>query len=85
MFTLLALFACAGHPGVTAEVPAATVATETPPSTLGVSLHGDRLATPVPVPMTTRVLAMDGTPRDRSALLGKPTALWFYPAAGTPG
>ena len=27
----------------------------------------------------------DGTLRDRSALLGHPTVMWFFPFAGTPG
>ena len=47
------------------------------------ALHGTPVS--IPAPQFTQVLAQDGTPRDRSALLGKPTALWFYPAAGTPG
>ena len=27
----------------------------------------------------------DGTPREKADLLGKPTAMWFYPKAATVG
>ena len=48
------------------------------------TLHGVRPEAAKPLP-AFRAVAQDGAPRDRAALLGKPTALWFYPAANTPG
>jgi hypothetical protein len=51
---------------------------------LGGDLYGERPAAPVALPefvATNR----DGTPRGRADLLGGPTVVWFYPAAGTYG
>lgn len=45
---------------------------------------GQQPAAPVAAP-DFHATNRDGTPRDRSALLGHPTVLWFYPAAETPG
>lgn len=64
-----ALLACAGEPAIAPD---------------GTALHGARPEAATPLP-EFRALAQDGTPRGRDALLGKPTALWFYPAANTPG
>lgn len=66
---LLVVLACAGPVGAAA----------------GPSLHGDRIAEPIEAPDLSRVVSMDGSPRRRDALLGGPTALWFFPSAGTPG
>jgi hypothetical protein len=32
-----------------------------------------------------RAVNQAGVPRGRADLLGRPTVLWFFPAAGTPG
>lgn len=50
----------------------------------GATLHGTAPAAPIAAPEFAAT-GRDGTPRDRSALLGHPTVLWFYPAAGTGG
>ena len=50
----------------------------------GVILHGARPAAALPAPEFT-VRSQAGEPRTRADLVGRPTALWFYPMAGTPG
>jgi peroxiredoxin len=45
---------------------------------------GEPPATPVPAP-DFAATNMDGAARDREDLLGHPTVMWFYPAAGTAG
>ncbi|MBN1335034.1 MAG: redoxin domain-containing protein [Deltaproteobacteria bacterium] len=60
--------------------PGATPA-ETPE---GIALHGTRPAAPLQAP-EFQVQAQSGEPRTRADLLGRPTVLWFYPMAGTPG
>ncbi len=47
-------------------------------------LHGTPPSSPKPVP-TFMVLNRDGTMRTQADLLGHPTVMWFYPAAGTAG
>lgn len=47
-------------------------------------LYGERPLETVPAP-TFVATNRDGAPRDREALLGAPTAMWFYPAAATSG
>lgn len=42
-------------------------------------------ASPVAKPAFDKVLGFDGEPRSPDQLLGKPTVIWFYPAAMTPG
>jgi hypothetical protein len=89
---IVPLFAC-----VQDEAPADSVAdtssttdTATPPDDTGgdttapPGLHGtvpdEAIAAPEFVATSER-----GELRDRDALLGHPTVLWFYPAAGTLG
>lgn len=48
------------------------------------SSHGVHPAAPVPAPVFS-VVNQDGQPRTQQDLLGKPTVLWFYPAAATYG
>lgn len=48
------------------------------------SLRGEQLAPPIVVPEFAAV-SHDGAPRSRADLLGHPTVMWFFPAAGTPG
>jgi cytochrome oxidase Cu insertion factor (SCO1/SenC/PrrC family) len=70
----LLVFLLACHPGA----PVESASTDTP------ALLGARPAAPVPAPEFTAV-AHDGTPRTKADLLGHPTVMWFFPAAGTPG
>ena len=53
------------------------------PATAG-GLHGVRPPTPLPAPTFTAT-SQAGEPRGPADLLGRPTVLWFYPMAGTPG
>lgn len=69
---LLALLACGGNKGIPAT------------SEDGVALHGTRPAQPVELPELAAVNHL-AQARTRADLLGKPTVLWFFPAAGTPG
>ena len=71
-FALLALLACGGNKSAPA------------PSEAGPALHGTRPAQPVELPEFAAVNHL-GEARTRADLLGKPTVLWFFPAAGTPG
>lgn len=48
-------------------------------------LYGTAPATDVPLPAFAGVFGMDGASRTPADLLGHPTVLWFYPAAGTGG
>lgn len=50
----------------------------------GADLHGQPPKTPVPAPEFVAI-NRDGSSRSRENLLGQPTVLWFYPAAGTGG
>jgi hypothetical protein len=47
-------------------------------------LHGTPPLSPKPVP-TFSVVNRDGTMRTQADLIGHPTVIWFYPAAGTAG
>jgi len=64
-----------------APAPGAATPGASPPA--APTLHGDRVE--LALPEFSDVVASDGSPRSRDALLGQSTALWFYPAAGTPG
>ncbi len=48
------------------------------------NLHGDAPEAVIPAP-EFEATNYDGTLRDRTALLGHPTVMWFFPFAGTPG
>ncbi|MCB9674164.1 MAG: peroxiredoxin [Alphaproteobacteria bacterium] len=48
-------------------------------------LHGTRPPEARPLIPAFRATAHDGTPRDQADLLGKPTVMWFFPAANTSG
>ena len=47
-------------------------------------LAGVAPATPLSIPEFSAV-NQDGAPRSRDDLLGHPTVVWYFPAAGTPG
>lgn len=49
-----------------------------------VSLHGSPPSEAVPLPEFTAT-NRDGSARGPSDLVGHPTVMWFYPAAGTAG
>ena len=48
------------------------------------SLHGKRPSSPKPI-VDFAALNYDNSARTKSDLLGKPTVLWFFPFANTPG
>jgi hypothetical protein len=58
--------------------------TDTGTMVLPDGLHGTPPDSPLAAPEFTAT-AMDGTPRSQPDLVGHPTVLWFYPAAGTGG
>ena len=47
-------------------------------------LNGTLITDGIPAP-EFQVLNQDGLERTKTDLLGKPTVIWFYPAANTPG
>lgn len=49
------------------------------------AVAGTRPDEPRPAPDFEGVLAHDGNVRTRADLVGRPTVLWFYPMAATPG
>ncbi len=73
-FLVLLLLAC--RPDGPVETPVAAAAES--------ALHGVAPAAPVPLPEFAAV-SHDGSPRSRADLVGHPTVVWFFPAAGTPG
>ena len=50
----------------------------------GASYNGCFPDASIPVP-EFRAINRDGAARDREELLGHPSVMWFFPAAGTPG
>lgn len=81
MWLLLLSLACSER--APAEPPTATASpAEAAPAP---ALAGTRVDPPQPPPAFEKVVAMDGTPRRPEDLRGRPTAVWFYPMAGTPG
>jgi len=68
---------------VTPTVTTPTVTTTT--GGLPTGLNGEIPTTPLSVPTFSQVLAMDGTARSSADLIGRPTVMWFYPAAFTGG
>lgn len=49
------------------------------------SFNGTVPTSPLPPPSFVAVTNRDGTPRTPADLVGRPTAMWFYPAANTGG
>jgi cytochrome oxidase Cu insertion factor (SCO1/SenC/PrrC family) len=70
VIALFSLLAC--HP---ASPPAAEAVA---------NLNGLRPSAPLEVPDFSAI-NQDGVARSKADLLGHPTAVWFFPAAGTPG
>ena len=48
-------------------------------------LNGEEVDPRLAAPTFERVLASDGSARTQADLMGHPTVIWFYPAAGTYG
>lgn len=48
-------------------------------------LNGEEVDPRLPAPSFDKVLASDGSARTQADLMGHPTVIWFYPAAGTYG
>jgi hypothetical protein len=59
--------------------------TDTDPGTLPTGLNGDVPAQALPPPDFSQVVARNGTLASPADLVGRPTVLWFYPAAFTGG
>jgi cytochrome oxidase Cu insertion factor (SCO1/SenC/PrrC family) len=72
----LLVFLLACHNG--APVESASPPGEAP------ALMGARPAAPIAAPEFAAV-SHDGSPRSKADLVGHPTVVWFFPAAGTPG
>jgi hypothetical protein len=89
MITFLMVVACGGKGVDTAVVgadsaSADTSSTVTDTAALESELYGERPGAPVALPdfvATNR----DGTVRGPADVRGRPTVMWFYPAAGTYG
>ncbi len=90
------LVACSGDPvGVEPTVGATPpTPTNTPPvsttdtgqkPTGPLELHGTVPAVALAAPVFTEVVNLDVTLRSQADLIGHPTVMWFYPAAGTGG
>lgn len=77
--TLLTFLACSNkHPNPNASV---VVDDETIDQS---QLNGTLIEDSIPAPDFV-ALNHDGAERTREDLMGKPTVIWFYPAANTPG
>ena len=57
---------------------------EPTPTEAPAALLGTPPASPVAAPEFAAV-AHDGSARSKADLIGHPTVVWFFPAAGTPG
>lgn len=88
---LLLSAACAARHAPTDTPPGDTPTDSSGPDSPGTDspgedqeLYGTPPSEPRPAP-EFEALNRDGTPRGRDDLLGHPTVLWFFPAAGTYG
>jgi hypothetical protein len=80
------MWACGGPsdaPGAQTPTASETGPADTAAGTDG--LYGTAPASDVPLPAFAGVFGMDGAARTPADLVGHPTVLWFYPAAGTGG
>jgi hypothetical protein len=94
--SLALLAACSGAPsestGGTDSVPLwsqngtdPTTDTDTTTVPPDGDYHGTIPDSPLPPPTFAAVTNRDGSPRTPADLVGHPTVMWFYPAAGTGG
>jgi cytochrome oxidase Cu insertion factor (SCO1/SenC/PrrC family) len=89
---LLFLFACvseksADGPGGVADTSGVSDSASTADTDTGIPVadyNGTPPESPIPVPTFT-ARNMDGETRTQADLVGHPTVIWFYPAAGTSG
>jgi hypothetical protein len=80
MLTLFSILACSSkHPN-----PNASVVLDDETTIEQSELNGTLVTDTIPAPEFV-VLNHDGSERTRDNLMGKPTVVWFYPAANTPG
>ena len=75
------LVACSGQKHVN---PDASVVLDDETTIEQSELNGTLVTDTIPAPEFV-VLNHDGSERTRDNLMGKPTVVWFYPAANTPG
>ena len=83
-FAMLALLLVAGC-GARADKPAVATALPYAPDGVDWSAMVGALPTAPRGPATFSVTSHTGAQRTAADLLGRPTALWFYPKANTPG
>jgi hypothetical protein len=89
---ILALVACSGSPPPTPTIdtvvdsPTETAVVDTPPdeTELPGGLNGTAPEAAIALP-DFQARNEHNELRDRSALLGHPTVMWFFPATNTPG
>ena len=81
MFTLFSLLACStkSHPD-----PDATVVLDEETTLEQSELNWTLVTETIPAPEFT-ALNQEGIERTRADFMGRPTVIWFYPAANTPG
>ena len=81
VFTIFSMLACSTtkHPD-----PDATVVLDEETTLEQSELNGTLVTETVPAPEFT-ALNQEGIERTRADFMGRPTVIWFYPAANTPG
>lgn len=90
---LAGLLACTGTSSVDGSPQDSTADTnntvDTGPFDTGpfdtTGLNGEEVDPRLDAPVFDQVLANDGSARTQADLIGHPTVIWFYPAAGTYG
>jgi len=83
--TILALLLLGAGCGARADKPAVVTALPYAPYGVDWSAMVGTLPAAPRGPAEFTVTSYTGAQRTAADLLGKPTALWFYPKAGTPG
>jgi cytochrome oxidase Cu insertion factor (SCO1/SenC/PrrC family) len=85
LLLLLAALGCVeARPPAGDDAPDADADADADSDTEPVALHGTVPSKALAAPTFTAT-NRDGTTRDRAALLGHPTVMWFYPQAATSG
>ena len=80
MFTIFSFIACSSkHPN-----PDASIVLDEETTIEQSELNGTLVTETIPAPEFT-ALNQDGIERTREDFMGRPTVIWFYPAANTPG
>ena len=81
MFTLFSMLACSTTKH---QNPDATVVLDEETTIEQSELNGTLVTETIPAPEFT-ALNQEGIERTRADFMGRPTVIWFYPAANTPG